>query len=30
MPYCGNALRLGVTGTPGAGRGPFLKPSACC
>ncbi|XPE62876.1 hypothetical protein ACNKHU_17595 [Shigella flexneri] len=20
MPYCGNTLRLGVTGTPGAGK----------
>ncbi|MFP1453471.1 hypothetical protein ACLB1N_30580 [Escherichia coli] len=23
MPYCGNTLRLGVTGTPGAGKVPF-------
>lgn len=25
MPYCGNALRLGVTGTPGAGKSTFLE-----
>ena len=25
MPFCGNALRLGVTGTPGAGKSTFLE-----
>lgn len=25
MPYCGNTLRLGVTGTPGAGKSTFLE-----
>ncbi|MGL5287192.1 MAG: hypothetical protein ACRC8D_13755, partial [Aeromonas sp.] len=25
MPYTGNALRLGVTGTPGAGKSTFLE-----
>lgn len=30
MPFCGNALRLGVTGTPARGKVPFLKPLACC
>jgi LAO/AO transport system kinase len=30
MPFTGNALRLGVTGTPGAGKALFWKPSACC
>lgn len=25
MPYCGNTLRLGVTGTPSAGKSTFLE-----
>lgn len=29
MPFCGNALRLGVTGTPEQEKVPFLKPLAC-